>query len=65
MCHDLGYDVVAEGVENDATQSLLSQLGCDYIQGYHVARPMGTRDALHWLDTSDWETSSRKGAPAR
>jgi diguanylate cyclase (GGDEF)-like protein len=65
MCHDLGYDVVAEGVENDATQSLLSQLGCDYIQGYHVARPMSTRDALHWLDTSDWETSSRKGAPTR
>jgi EAL domain-containing protein (putative c-di-GMP-specific phosphodiesterase class I)/GGDEF domain-containing protein len=64
MCHDLGYDVVAEGVENNATQSLLSQLGCDYIQGYHVARPMNTRDALHWLDTSDWETNSRESLPA-
>lgn len=64
MCHDLGYDVVAEGVENDATQSLLSQLGCDYIQGYHVARPMNTRDALNWLDASDWETNSRQTMPA-
>ena len=64
MCHDLGYDVVAEGVENDATQSLLSQLGCDYIQGYHVARPMNTADALNWLDASDWETNSRQTMPA-
>ncbi len=64
MCHDLGYDVVAEGVENNATQTLLNQLGCDYIQGYHVAKPMNTRDALHWLDTSDWETNSRESVQA-
>jgi EAL domain-containing protein (putative c-di-GMP-specific phosphodiesterase class I) len=52
-------------VENNATQSLLSQLGCDYIQGYHVAKPMNTPDALHWLDTSEWETNSRESAPAQ
>ncbi|WP_404364827.1 EAL domain-containing protein [Marinobacter sp.] len=58
MCHDLGYEVVAEGVENEATQNLLRELGCDYIQGYFLARPMSRTDALKWLEASSWATSS-------
>jgi diguanylate cyclase (GGDEF)-like protein len=38
--HNLGLRVVAEGVENDAVQELLEELGCDLLQGYHVGRPM-------------------------
>ncbi|WP_166258018.1 EAL domain-containing protein [Marinobacter salicampi] len=58
MCHDLGYEVVAEGVENETTQALLRKLGCDYVQGYHLARPMRANDALVWLAESAWSKHS-------
>lgn len=40
LAHDLGLEVVAEGVEDQASQDALSRMGCEYIQGYHIARPM-------------------------
>ena len=40
MAHDLGLQVVAEGVEDRATIQLLNSLGCDYVQGYLVAKAM-------------------------
>ncbi|MEX0604894.1 EAL domain-containing protein [Marinobacter sp.] len=54
MCHDLGYEVVAEGVENENIQTLLKTLGCDLIQGYHIARPMSSDAALAWLAVTSW-----------
>ncbi len=38
--HNLGLSVVAEGVEDEATMAALTSLGCDVVQGYHLARPM-------------------------
>lgn len=40
MAHRLELQVVAEGVESEAQNHLLQQLGCDYIQGYFVSRPL-------------------------
>jgi diguanylate cyclase (GGDEF)-like protein/PAS domain S-box-containing protein len=40
MAHKLGLQVVAEGVETDEQFNLLSQLGCDFIQGYLISRPL-------------------------
>ena len=37
--HALGLEVVAEGVEDDATLMLLRDLGCDVAQGYAIGRP--------------------------
>jgi len=37
--HALGLRVVAEGVEDEATLDLLSDLGCDLAQGYCISRP--------------------------
>lgn len=39
MCHNLGYKVVAEGVEDEATLALLRDMGCDMAQGFVLARP--------------------------
>ncbi|NQD36792.1 EAL domain-containing protein [Permianibacter sp. IMCC34836] len=40
LAHNLGLQVVAEGVEDSQTQMLLLGMGCDHIQGYHLSRPM-------------------------
>ncbi|HZO96234.1 MAG TPA: EAL domain-containing protein [Gaiellaceae bacterium] len=37
--HNLGLEVVAEGVESAALQRLLEELGCDTLQGFHLGRP--------------------------
>jgi EAL domain-containing protein (putative c-di-GMP-specific phosphodiesterase class I)/GGDEF domain-containing protein len=49
MCHDLGYEVVAEGVENQGTCDLLLSMGCDIAQGYHLSRPIPQADVIDWL----------------
>ncbi|HVN13617.1 MAG TPA: bifunctional diguanylate cyclase/phosphodiesterase [Kineosporiaceae bacterium] len=52
--HALGLTTVAEGVEDQYTYDALTALGCDRIQGYHVARPMPA-DALRiWWGTAPW-----------
>jgi EAL domain-containing protein (putative c-di-GMP-specific phosphodiesterase class I) len=51
--HDLGFEVVGEGVEDRDTWELLGALGCDVAQGYHIARPMPPGDIGGWLDSWD------------
>ena len=38
--HNLGLKVVAEGVEETETLSMLRGLGCDFAQGYLISRPL-------------------------
>ncbi len=46
--HALGLRVVAEGIEDQATLDLLSDLGCDLVQGYFIATPKpANRLAFH------------------
>jgi diguanylate cyclase (GGDEF)-like protein len=52
LAHDLGLDVVAEGVEDTALWDALAELGCDVAQGYAIARPMGYPELRGWL--SSW-----------
>jgi diguanylate cyclase (GGDEF)-like protein len=50
LAHSLGLTTVAEGVESVDAQNRLTQMGCDLLQGYLVAKPMPLREALVWLD---------------
>lgn len=49
LIHQLGYRVVAEGVENHTALDMLSEMGCDEVQGYHIARPMTSAAFESWL----------------
>lgn len=40
MAESLNMTVIAEGVEEKRQVEFLSDLGCDYIQGYYFAKPM-------------------------
>jgi EAL domain-containing protein (putative c-di-GMP-specific phosphodiesterase class I) len=46
--------VVAEGVENQDIYDLLQVLGCDAVQGYHIAYPMPAQRLMTWLQESRW-----------
>lgn len=41
--------VVAEGCEDEQTLALLKALGCDLVQGYHIARPMALEQAIEFV----------------
>jgi diguanylate cyclase (GGDEF)-like protein len=56
--HDLGLNVIAEGVEDNATLERLAVLGCDHAQGYHVSRPMPADAFDRWLTTSTHGSAS-------
>jgi diguanylate cyclase (GGDEF)-like protein len=42
--HRLGLRVVGEGVENQATLTMMTELGCDILQGDVLARPLPPAD---------------------
>lgn len=48
LSHDLGYRVVAEGIETQDIADMLAGLGCDEVQGYHFGRPMPASAFLIW-----------------
>jgi diguanylate cyclase (GGDEF)-like protein/PAS domain S-box-containing protein len=49
LAHSLGLRVVAEGVEDEPTQTLLARLGCDEAQGFHLGRPLPGHALSQWL----------------
>jgi diguanylate cyclase (GGDEF)-like protein/PAS domain S-box-containing protein len=51
--HDLGIDVVAEGIERPEHLELLRDMGCGLGQGYLIAKPMDAR-GIEALFSSGW-----------
>ena len=49
LAHNLGLKVIAEGVENKDSFAKLDELGCDFAQGYYIARPMAANEIKNWL----------------
>ena len=49
LAHNLGLNVVAEGVETAKTWKILQALGCDEAQGYFMAKPMPEALFAAWL----------------
>jgi diguanylate cyclase (GGDEF)-like protein len=54
LAHNLDLHVVAEGIEQQGMQDSLTDMGCDFGQGYHIARPMPEDALMKWLSESHW-----------
>lgn len=48
--HNLGLKVLAEGVEDARTWRMLADKGCDYAQGFFIAKAMPGDDFCRWLE---------------
>lgn len=48
LSHSLGFQVTAEGAENEAGVTLLGQYQCDKIQGYYFSKPLIAEEFLQW-----------------
>ena len=51
LSHQLGFSVVAEGVENKASLDMLKAMKCNHVQGYYISRPINSAQLLTWLKT--------------
>lgn len=49
LAHNLGYTVVAEGVEDADTFAILKSLRCDAVQGFHLCQPRPAAEVGEWL----------------
>jgi EAL domain-containing protein (putative c-di-GMP-specific phosphodiesterase class I) len=47
--HSLGLKVTAEWVEDAAALDFLREVGCDYAQGFFIARPMPAHKLPEWI----------------
>ena len=49
MAHSLDMQVIAEGVETATQLQRLADLECDFVQGYHFAKPMNPEQLTAYL----------------
>jgi diguanylate cyclase (GGDEF)-like protein/PAS domain S-box-containing protein len=56
--HNLGMEVVAEGVEDPLTTTALAELKCDVGQGFHFAHPAPASEIAVWLQRMTGGTSA-------
>ncbi|MEN9480546.1 MAG: hypothetical protein RLZZ298_1941 [Pseudomonadota bacterium] len=47
--HNLGLELVAEGVETQAQRDFLTELGCDVLQGYLYSKPLPASEIIDYL----------------
>ncbi|MCC5977889.1 MAG: EAL domain-containing protein [Salinarimonas sp.] len=64
LAHSLGMEAVAEGIESAEQYQFLEEQGCDYAQGYLIARPIARRDVADYLRGLAALGPVRTGSPA-
>ena len=63
LAHELGIEVIAEGVETAAQASFLVEAGCGYAQGYYYGRPVNTAQTTELLRRRIGHLGENKKAP--
>lgn len=59
LAQALGYQIVAEGVEEEQQLNLLTSMGCDLIQGYLISRPVPSDDFAELLRATGPQSAMR------
>ncbi len=49
LAHNLGYSVVAEGIENEVIYAVLQAYNCNIGQGFYMSRPLPVEELEQWL----------------
>lgn len=49
MAQQLELQTLAEGVETPGAQEVLTSMGCDFVQGFGIGRPMPFEDTIGWI----------------
>jgi len=55
LAHNIGLQVVAEGVEDKQTYDILAAWGCDGAQGYYISQAIEADDFTQWLRQTPWD----------
>jgi len=65
MCQELELDTVVEGVETDAQREVLSELGCELVQGFLFHHPMSHDEVTRLLRQRQLEPVDATGGAGR
>ena len=49
MIKDMEMEIVVEGIETEEMANKLSELGCEYLQGFYFSRPLPKEEFLEFL----------------
>jgi diguanylate cyclase (GGDEF)-like protein len=63
LAHSLNIMVVAEGIETEQQYQMLRSYGCDFGQGYYIARPLSSEDAARFMGYEPSPTASVRIGP--
>lgn len=62
LAHSLGFEMTAEGVEDERAYRALSDYGCDLAQGFFMSSPVSAEELDSWLESRDSEPAPGMGA---
>lgn len=62
LAQRFAHPVLAEGVETPEHARMLRQLGCNFVQGYGIARPMPAGEVVAW--SQSWLANGHRGEVA-
>ena len=51
LAHNLGLEVIADGVEKREQLDYLKVLGCEFAQGFHISAPLSAEEARAMLES--------------
>lgn len=61
LAHNMGLDVIAEGVERLSQSEWLLSRGCDLVQGYYYSRPLSSENLMNLVNDRERVQRNAKG----